>query len=220
VVSANSNGLSGGCSNGTDANAYSVPISTSVPNAVAYAAIGLRNTAHTPGNGFVERTEIHSGGSGGTAAGLAVVDQTLPAAGSLNASGTFASNLDWAAVAVEIQPAGLSKSLGVRRVAAATKTATPAGVPHRVMLESAPNPFNPRTTIHFGLPEARSVRLSIYDLAGRRVRVVLDEPRGAGMHEVVWAGVDASNRQVSSGIYFAVLEAGETRRTLKLLLAK
>jgi hypothetical protein len=214
VVSANSIGLDGACANGIDAATYSVPLPPVTPNAVVYAAVALRNTSHTPGNDFVERLEVHSAGGGSGAGGLAVVERTA-ASGDL--SGTFGSLLDWAAVAVEIRPAGAAKMLAADEP---SEPAAVAGIPRVVVLDSAPNPFNPRTTIHFGLPEARSVRLSIYDIAGRRIRVLVDGVRGAGMHEAAWAGIDASDRQVPSGIYLAVLEAGNVSRSLKLLLTK
>ena len=219
VASANSNGLDGACANGIDAATYSLPLTTTTPNAVVYAAIALRNTAHEPGTDFVERFEVHSAGGGSSAGGLAVVDRTAAGAGDLSVSGTFAALLDWAAVAVEIRPAGVAKTLAADDTPPKDPAAL-ASIPRVVVLESAPNPFNPRTTIHFGLPEARPVRLSIYDVAGRRVRVLVDGVHSAGMHQAVWSGVDTSDRQVPSGIYLAVLEAGDVSRSLKLLLAK
>ena len=65
-----------------------------------------------------------------------------------------------------------------------------------------PNPFNPRTTVVFELPQAERVLLEVYDLRGRRVRELLNEVRPAGRHEVIFDGVDAEGRNLASGTYF------------------
>jgi len=79
-----------------------------------------------------------------------------------------------------------------------------------------PNPFADATTLHFTLPEAADVRLSIFDLLGREVAVVVDERVGAGTHEVVWDGrVHAGD--AAAGVYFARLQAGGTVTTHRLV---
>jgi hypothetical protein len=63
----------------------------------------------------------------------------------------------------------------------------PGDVPMAFVLEqNYPNPFNPQTTLRFGLPESAPVRLVVYDMMGRQVRVLVDGARGAGTHEVVF----------------------------------
>lgn len=90
-----------------------------------------------------------------------------------------------------------------------------------VVLEGIkPNPFNPVATIVFSLPRASRVRLGVYDLAGRRVASLLDERRVAGTHEVLWRGRDDRGRRAASGVYVAVLEAGETVRRHRMVLLK
>ncbi len=71
-----------------------------------------------------------------------------------------------------------------------------------------PNPFNPRTTIKYDLPEIGPVRLSVFDVAGRLVRTLVDESVAQGRHEAVWDGRDSSGREVGSGSYLARLEFG------------
>jgi hypothetical protein len=84
-----------------------------------------------------------------------------------------------------------------------------AAVPTALRLYSAaPNPFNPTTTIRFDLPAAGPVRLSVYDVAGRLVRVLVEGEIPAGSHEAVWDGRDASGRSAPSGGYLARLVAG------------
>ena len=63
-----------------------------------------------------------------------------------------------------------------------------------------PNPFNPQTTIHFGLPESAYVKLVVYDVLGRQVRVLVDGIREAGTHEMVF---EAS--RLPSGTYLVRL---------------
>ena len=83
-----------------------------------------------------------------------------------------------------------------------------------------PNPFNPKTSIRFDLPEAQAVRLDVFDAEGRHIVRLLDEPRGAGFHSVVWDGRDAGGAPVASGVYFTRIEAGPLRETSKMLLLK
>lgn len=73
-------------------------------------------------------------------------------------------------------------------------------------LSSYPNPFNPRTTIRFDLPDDGPVRVAVYDVAGRLIRTLVDERRSQGSHAAVWDGRDGSGRNVPSGSYLARLE--------------
>ncbi|MCC7144750.1 MAG: hypothetical protein IT349_21825 [Candidatus Eisenbacteria bacterium] len=65
-----------------------------------------------------------------------------------------------------------------------------------------PNPFDSSTTIHYRLPAGGgAVRLELFDIAGRRVRTLVNEGRSAGDHVVSWDGTDAFGRPVAAGIY-------------------
>jgi YVTN family beta-propeller protein len=86
--------------------------------------------------------------------------------------------------------------------------------------QNVPNPFNPATTIRFGIPEPAVVTLAVYDLAGRRVRTLVNGWREPDRYEAVWDGRDDEGRRVSSGIYFYRLEAGKHSRTRKMLMVK
>jgi hypothetical protein len=73
----------------------------------------------------------------------------------------------------------------------------------------SPNPFNPRTTIHYGVAARGPARLSVYDVSGRCVRVLLDVPDLApGIYESVWDGHDDRGRAVASGVYLSQLRTG------------
>ena len=78
-----------------------------------------------------------------------------------------------------------------------------------------PNPFNPQTTIRFSVPEPSPVRLVVYEVLGRQVRVLVDGVRDAGMHEVVFEA-----RDLSSGTYLYRLETPEGSFTKTMQLVK
>ncbi len=103
----------------------------------------------------------------------------------------------------------------------ATGIAEPAeSVVRTPRLEAAPNPFNPATVIKYSLPLAGDVRLSIYDVAGRLVRILVDERVSSGNHTTTWDGRDAAGVEASSGIYFTRLEAGGEVETRKITLVR
>jgi len=86
--------------------------------------------------------------------------------------------------------------------------------------QNFPNPFNPQTTIAFSLPTAQHVSLEVYDLAGRLVRVLVDEVRTAGSQSVVWNGLDARDRRAASGTYLYRLETDDRVLTRSMVLMK
>ncbi|MEO1023850.1 MAG: T9SS type A sorting domain-containing protein, partial [Bacteroidota bacterium] len=83
------------------------------------------------------------------------------------------------------------------------------------LAQNYPNPFNPSTTISFTLPQATQATLSVYDVTGRLVEVLINEHRSSGQHRVTF---DAS--RLASGMYFYRLEAGEQVKTQKMMLIK
>jgi DNA-binding beta-propeller fold protein YncE len=83
-----------------------------------------------------------------------------------------------------------------------------------------PNPFTGETRLGFSLPTAAPVRLSLFDVTGRLVARLLDEPRAAGRHEIVWDGRTGQGFPLPAGVYFASLEAGDACRTAKLVLVR
>jgi len=86
--------------------------------------------------------------------------------------------------------------------------------------QNYPNPFNPATRIRYDLSHAGFVKLVIYDVLGRRVRVLENRMMPAGSHEVVWNGKTASGSYASSGIYFYRLQAGSRSEVRKMVLLK
>lgn len=83
-----------------------------------------------------------------------------------------------------------------------------------------PNPFNPSTSIRFGLKESDQVEINIYNIKGQRVSRLIDEKLAAGMHSIQWLGIDHRNNKVSSGIYFYEIKTSQDRIIRKMMLIK
>ncbi len=83
------------------------------------------------------------------------------------------------------------------------------------LLGAHPNPFNPSTAISYQLSANSYAELTVYDIAGRQVAELVNDWRSAGLHEVAF---DASD--LSSGIYFARIEAGDFSAVQKMVLIK
>ena len=95
------------------------------------------------------------------------------------------------------------------------------------LVQNFPNPFNPITTLKYGLPRRADALLVIYDVSGREVARLVDGIQPPGDHQVQWAGKDQSGRNVPSGIYIARLlvpsKAGVTpeyAKSIKMVLLK
>jgi len=85
---------------------------------------------------------------------------------------------------------------------------------------SAPNPFNPRTTIRFSLARSGPVRLVIYDVGGREVRTLLRTSLAAGMHTCVWDGAGDDGRMLAAGVYWSRLVAGDYQSNSKMIVIR
>ncbi len=79
------------------------------------------------------------------------------------------------------------------------------------------NPFFATATLVMRLPESAHVRLSIYDVRGRRVRTLVDAVQPAGATVVGWGGVDERGVRVPPGVYWARMTTGEHVRTQRLV---
>jgi len=76
------------------------------------------------------------------------------------------------------------------------------------------------TKISYSLPEAQDVRLVVYGVDGRLVATLVNETRGAGLHEVIWTGRDDAGKSVASGMYFYRIDAGPYSQVHKMTLMK
>jgi hypothetical protein len=86
--------------------------------------------------------------------------------------------------------------------------------------QNFPNPFNPTATIRFEIARPEHVRLKVFDVAGRLVRTLVDEPRQPSAYVVVWDGTDDRGGPVASGVYFYRMTAGSFVETRKMMLLK
>jgi hypothetical protein len=96
-------------------------------------------------------------------------------------------------------------------------TAINSGIRPQVvqLVYNYPNPFNTSTSIQYNLPHASAVTLDIYNILGRKVRTFYNGYQPAGSHSVIWDADD-----LSSGVYFYRLTAGENIMTKRMTLIK
>lgn len=96
-----------------------------------------------------------------------------------------------------------------------------AAIPTKKSLfRNYPNPFNSSTAIEFGLPVDTHVKIAIYDIHGRKVATLLDEPMKAGVHSLVWDSGNRDGVAVPSGVYFCNIETPDSREVKKMVLVK
>jgi len=81
------------------------------------------------------------------------------------------------------------------------------------LLPGTPNPFASATVLRFSLARDAFARLSVVDVAGRRVRLLTEGRRAAGEHRIAWDGLDQVGRPVASGVYYSVLDVQGRRQT-------
>jgi len=91
-------------------------------------------------------------------------------------------------------------------------------VPH--LGQNFPNPFNAVTSVGYYLPEAAHVKLTIHDVIGRQMALLVDEEQSAGIHTVKYFASDDMANELPTGIYFCKLTVGDHAQTRKMILAK
>lgn len=83
------------------------------------------------------------------------------------------------------------------------------------LMQNYPNPFNPSTKILFNVPKNAFVKLSVYDMSGKEVEVIVNGELKAGKYEADWMP-----RNLASGIYFYSLNSSDFSETKRMVLAK
>ena len=86
--------------------------------------------------------------------------------------------------------------------------------------QNHPNPFNPITSLSYDLPEVGLVNITIYDMTGRIVKMLVNGSQTAGFKSVQWNATNDRNEPVSAGLYLYTIQAGEFRQTKKMVLLK
>ncbi len=84
--------------------------------------------------------------------------------------------------------------------------------------QNYPNPFNPTTTINYQLPKACHVKISVRDILGREITVLVNEHKESGYHNIIWDGRNNFGDGIASGIYFYTIKADKFIKTKKCLL--
>jgi hypothetical protein len=131
-------------------------------------------------------------------------------------NGTFSATGEQASGTWSASVAGVACSGSWGPVGPATSVEDESGLPKQFALEqNYPNPFNPSTTIKYELPKSSEIRLSVFDILGREVPVLVNERREAGVHEVKFDG-----SSFASGVYFYRLQAGDFVSTKRMLILK
>jgi hypothetical protein len=83
-------------------------------------------------------------------------------------------------------------------------------------LRNSPNPFHDTTRIDYDLPESAHVELAIYDVAGRRLRTLVDGDRSDGRNTIEWDGRDAAGQALPRGVYFCRLHVVGTEHRVRM----
>jgi 3-phytase len=93
--------------------------------------------------------------------------------------------------------------------------------------QSYPNPlrpdrsgFNPSTTIPYELTQAGYVKLTVYDINGQTVSILVDGFQNVGSYTKVWKAANTNGQPLPSGIYLLRMQAGEHAKTIKMILAR
>lgn len=89
-----------------------------------------------------------------------------------------------------------------------------------ITLNAYPNPFNASISFEYQLSTETHVSIDIFDVLGRKVASVVDNPQSSGSYLQQWHGTDRDGMAVSSGIYYAVFHIEGFRQTTKLLLIR
>jgi hypothetical protein len=86
--------------------------------------------------------------------------------------------------------------------------------------QNYPNPFNPVCNINYALPTDCEVTLAVYNILGQKVKVLVDEYQSAGYKSVEWDGKDDQGRELTTGVYFYRIKAGDFVQARKMVLVK
>jgi len=89
-----------------------------------------------------------------------------------------------------------------------------------VLFPAFPNPFNPVTTLRYNLPNQSPVKITIYDLLGKKVTTLISKTQDAGLKSVTWNATNDNGKPVSAGVYFYQIKAGDFVQTRKIVLLK
>jgi len=111
------------------------------------------------------------------------------------------------------------ESEGSRTLLFQTEPVTTPAMP-LALEQNVPNPFNPVTEVRYYLPEALDVRLEVYDISGRLIKLLANGKQPKGWQVARWEGTDGGGSPVASGVYFYRLRAGKEIVSKKMVLLR
>ncbi len=89
-----------------------------------------------------------------------------------------------------------------------------------IILPAYPNPFNPSTTIRYGINADSYVAIEIYDITGQLITTLFNSEQTQGWHSVIWNGTNKIGVQAPTGLYLSRITSGSEVKTTKLMLLK
>jgi hypothetical protein len=95
-----------------------------------------------------------------------------------------------------------------------------ANLPSFSLQQNYPNPFNPTTEMKYHIPQDSHVTLKVINVRGQQVVTLVNDHLSAGSYTATWNGLNANGQEVSSGIYFCTMRAGEFDQTRKMVLLR
>jgi hypothetical protein len=86
--------------------------------------------------------------------------------------------------------------------------------------QNYPNPFNPSTRISYTIPWKGMVHVTVFDILGKEIAVLVKGEQAPGSHQVEWKGTNTTGMPVASGVYFYRLESAGLTKTSKMMLLR
>ncbi len=115
----------------------------------------------------------------------------------------------------------LLDSEGEMRIPGDLSSARLSLLPNQVLLKhNYPNPFNPITTIRYGIPDDARVSILVYNILGQQVAQLVNELQPTGFYTIAWDGRDTQGRTLASGVYIYRIQVGKIARVQKMMLLK
>ena len=81
-----------------------------------------------------------------------------------------------------------------------------------------PNPFNSQVTVDYEINNQSDVSVFVVDISGKKIKTIKQSQGSKGTYRILWSGDNDHGENVSSGLYFLSIKAGNTIRTAKVLL--
>ncbi len=113
-----------------------------------------------------------------------------------------------------------SKTWRVDRNQSAVKQDAVPNPSSPILYPAYPNPFNPETMLSYSIPHDGLVKLAVYDLLGKTVRVLVNRRLDTGRHQIVWDGRDGTGRIMPGGVYFVRFKSDGFVQTRKIVMVK